>query len=258
MNVSAITCRVCESEEDYAGCISIQRDTWGADDVVPAILLKASQKVGGVTAGAFDADGRMVGCVYGVSGVRGGRLAHWSHMLAVVREARGQGIGNRLKQFQRELLLTKGVEDMYWTFDPLESVNAHFNVNRLGARPVEYVEDMYGHGEGNPLHQGLGTDRFIVYWNLKSPAAGSAEDYAAPVLNEVDGRVWQVLPHAEAPRVRVEVPRGIQELKHTEPDTAMAWRLATREAFRQCLAAGYTVTGFTIGDRSLYQLELQP
>ena len=76
----------------------------------PLSILKISQKVGGIAAGAFAPDGRMLGFVFGLTGVRDGRLFHWSHMLAVDPEARDLGLGTRLKLYQRELLLPSGVE----------------------------------------------------------------------------------------------------------------------------------------------------
>ena len=80
-----------------------ERDTWGQAIVVPASLLMVSQKVGGVTAGAFDEDGQLVGMVYGLTGPRDGRLGHWSHMLAVSQGLRSLGIGRELKLFQSEI-----------------------------------------------------------------------------------------------------------------------------------------------------------
>ncbi|NIP92192.1 MAG: acetyltransferase, partial [Gemmatimonadetes bacterium] len=57
------------------------------------------------------------------------------------------------------------VTRMYWTFDPLESRNAYLNLSRLGAVVREYAPDMYGVSD-SPLHRGLGTDRFVVTWEL--------------------------------------------------------------------------------------------
>src|SRR6185295_11484427 len=112
--------------DDYAACVELQRTTWGRDfqETVPGSVLKICQKVGGVAAGAFAADGRLLGFVFGLTGVRAGSppcLVHWSHMLAVVPEARDLGLGTRLKLYQRELLLPLGVERVEWTYDPLEA-----------------------------------------------------------------------------------------------------------------------------------------
>ena len=59
---------------------------------------------------------------------------------------------------------------MLWTFDPLQAGNAHFNINHLGALPIEYVPDMYGTHPDNVLFGALPTDRFIARWQLDSPA----------------------------------------------------------------------------------------
>ncbi|HYO12137.1 MAG TPA: GNAT family N-acetyltransferase, partial [Thermoanaerobaculia bacterium] len=115
-----LTFRPLSSLPDYEACIELQRMTWGRDfsDVVPLSILKIVQKVGGIAAGAFAPDGRMLGFIFGVTGVRDGRPLHWSHMLAVDPEARDLGLGTRLKLYQRELLVQSGVEEMQWTYDP--------------------------------------------------------------------------------------------------------------------------------------------
>ena len=70
---------------DYAACVALQRRTWGADfsDVVPLSVLKISQKVGGIAAGAFSPQGELLAFVYGLTGLRRGKPIHWSHMMAV-------------------------------------------------------------------------------------------------------------------------------------------------------------------------------
>ncbi len=233
-----VTYRHCESDADYAACIALQEATWGADDVVPMTLLKAAQKIGGIAAGAFDESGQMLGCVFGLSGIRDEQPTHWSHMLAVVPSARGLGLGYGLKMFQRNELARIGFDHMYWTYDPLEAVNAHFNINRLGSRPVEYIQDLYGDGDANLLHRGLGTDRFVVRWDFESPPAASN-------ANEVE---------------RIEIPPNIQDLKTAEPERAREWRRTTRKQFMQCYANGFSVAGFERTDdhRCYYILERKP
>ena len=119
---------------------------WGDDprELVPPIVLEATLCAGGLLGGAFDAAGRLLGFVYGMPAVRDGRLAHWSHLLAVRPEARRLGLGLALKRWQRDRLREQGIDRAYWSYDPLLAGNAHLNLNLLGARVVEYVEDMYG------------------------------------------------------------------------------------------------------------------
>lgn len=267
-----LTLRPLTSAADFQACVELQRTTWGHgfSEEVPASILKIGQKVGGVAAGAFDAEGRMLGFVFGLTGIQGAppRLVHWSHMLAVDPAARDLGLGTRLKLYQRELLLPLGVDEVQWTYDPLQARNAHLNLNRLGAEVVEYVEEMYA-GEMGELASGIGTDRFIVAWRIASGPveerlagrgldreATAARFAGAPVAN-ADGAAE--LP--AAPLVRIEIPANIQDLKTDDPEAGWAWRLSTRRAFLEYLGRGYRVEAFWReegSDRCFYCLAADP
>lgn len=236
-----ITIRPLRTREDCEAGVRLQRDIWGRDfaDVAPATLLQVCQRVGGVASGAFAPDGRLLGFVFGISGVRDGAPAHWSDMLAVRPEARGLGLGRRLKLHQRERLLAAGVERVRWSFDPLVARNARLNLTALGAEPVEYVPDMYG-DTASVLHRGLDTDRLIVEWRLRDPAverilAGRrpevpAEARTAPVATAAPPGA-EPPPPPRAPWVRVELPAHIEHLKTADPDAARRWQHHLRRAF---------------------------
>jgi predicted GNAT superfamily acetyltransferase len=259
-----VTFRPLSSQADYEACIELQKQTWGRDfsDVVPLSILKVTQKAGGIAAGAFSPDGGLLGFVYGLAGYAGGRPFHWSHMLSVDPGARDLGLGTRLKLYQREALLSQGVEEVRWTYDPLEARNAHLNLNHLGAEVAEYVEDMYAGELWSDLARGIGTDRFIVSWwiasgrvarALEDRRTGEADRFReAPVANP--GAVEGDLP--EARRVRIEIPFNIQAVKTEQPDAAPAWRASTRRAFESFLGRGYRVEAFyREADRCFYGLE---
>lgn len=258
-----IVLRSLRSGDDYRRCEELERATWGQDfsECVPAGLMMISQKVGGVAAGAFDSDGGMLGMVYGLTGPRGGRLVHWSHMLAVVPEMRGRGLGKELKLFQRRLVIDRGAKSMLWTFDPLVARNAYLNVRRLGALPIEYLRDVYGDGSSSELHEGLGTDRFLVEWRLDEvdtvPADSGFRDGEA-ILN-VDREGVPLEPPfeiGEEPRLLIEIPEDIQEAKKESADVGPLWRRSTRFAIEGCFELGYEVVGFSrISGRCWYQLE---
>lgn len=236
-----ITIRPLRTREDCEAGVRLQRDIWGRDfvDVVPATILQVSQRVGGVASGAFAPDGRLVGFVFGISGVRDGAPAHWSDMLAVRPEARGRGLGRRLKLHQREQLLAVGVERVYWSFDPLVSRNARLNLVALGAEPVEYVPDMYG-DTASVLHRGLDTDRLVVEWRLRDPAVERildggrpevpAEARAAPIATAPPPGA-EPPPPPRAPWVRVELPADVERLKAADPEAARRWQRHLRRAF---------------------------
>jgi predicted GNAT superfamily acetyltransferase len=257
-----LTFRSFSSTADYQACVELQKDTWGRNfsDVVPLSILKITQKAGGIAAGAFSPAGDLLGFVYGLAGWADRRPFHWSHMLAVARQARDLGLGTRLKLFQRELLLPTGVEEVRWSFDPLEARNAHLNFNHLGAEAAEYVENLYEGEEGSELFAGIGTDRFILSWKIASGRveqaladrrAGAEEPFRdAPVANP--GAATGDLP--DASRVRIEVPESIQDLKAERPDLGVAWRESTRRAFQHYLGLGYRVEAFyrDAGERSCW------
>src|SRR5690348_3745249 len=98
------TLRSLETPDDFDAAVTLQREVWGDDftDLVPAAVLRVVGYVGGVAAGAFGDDGELAGFVFGVSGVRDGRLVHWSDTLAVRARYRDRGLGESLKRFQRE------------------------------------------------------------------------------------------------------------------------------------------------------------
>jgi predicted GNAT superfamily acetyltransferase len=249
-DVSQLTLRALDTRADYQACVRLQRDTWGDDftDVVPATILMVSQRVGGISGGAFNADGRLVGFVFGVSGVRDGALSHWSDMLAVPPELRGQGLGKRLKAYQRDALLALGIRRAHWSYDPLVARNANLNLNGLGAVVVDYVVNMYG-DTGSTLHIGLDTDRLVVEWRLDSPGVENAlancpAGVPAPAETPVVDRDTPLDALPRSPWLRVTVPADIAPLKRDAPDEARVCQRVVRHAFQTYLAEGYRVAGF--------------
>ena len=63
--------------------------------------------------------------------------------------------------------MAMGVREMTWTFDPLQSRNAHFNFSKLGVVSDTYKVDFYGPETSSMLHRN-GTDRLWVRWMLNS------------------------------------------------------------------------------------------
>ena len=258
-----IEIRPIRSNEECHACVELQRHVWGWEqaEIVPPTLLHVVEYVGGLVAGAFDAKSNLLGFVFGITGLRDGELAHWSHMLGVHESARNLGVGRMLKEYQRDALAAIGVTRIYWSFDPLMAKNAHFNINRLGATVTEYVPDMYG-ATASPLHLGLATDRLIVRLDTAFaalPAPRLPSDHGVPImtpfphLDDVTLSVGDRTPDG----VLSEMPPEVLDVIEHAPANAQTWRLAVRDHFRWALKRGYTVMGVHRNkgtDRAFYLL----
>jgi predicted GNAT superfamily acetyltransferase len=167
-------------------------------------------------------------------------------MLGVRASLRDHGVGQQLKERQRAELARRGIKQMYWTFDPLQARNAHLNINRLGARVVEYVVDMYGASQ-SPLHSAVGTDRLVVVCATNGEAPGvfcpDGETNGYPVFSPFPQESDYLPTGDTALRALIEVPRDLQGVVAASPATAREWRVATRSYFQWAFSHGYSVTG---------------
>ncbi len=242
---------------------ALEKAVWeftDAEDVVPPSLLIVSIKRGGLLLGAFDDAGTLQGFVYSMPAVKDGRLIHWSHMLGVIPDARGSGLGLRLKLAQREHAIRAGIDLIEWTFDPLQALNAHLNFARLGVVVDEYEEDVYGRST-SPLHLGTPTDRLVAEWRLTAPHVerrislpvaslirDSSVMSAVPVNRAEQKGEWlepsPPLLDASDRRLLVEIPTDFTEMQRGQPDLAIEWRLATRSIFEAYLHRNYRVVDF--------------
>ena len=264
----AFTIRQLTRMPDLVATVDLQKAVWGMRDVEVASphTLRAIVHSGGVVIAAESA-GRLVGFCTGFAAWRGDELWLWSHMAGVLPSLQGGGIGFRLKQAQREWALANGYRRMAWTFDPLQSGNANFNFNRLGAIARNYSANHYGE-MNDGINAGLASDRLEAQWQLDAPhvialacASGAG---TVPALVDACKLVYQneigivqrePLAGFDSARYRIEIPLDIAELKQRDMACAQAWQLDLRAAMTELLAAGYTVSGFhREGEKAWYIL----
>ncbi len=238
-----IQVRHCHGLAEFETCVELQRRVWGGADieVVPLPLFVVAAETGGEVLGAF-VDEQMVGFTMAVAGVREGRAFLHSHMTAVLDGFRDRGVGRQLKLFQRQDALSRGIELVEWTFDPLEIKNAYFNLVRLGTVVRRFLPNCYGITT-SPLHGGLPTDRLVAEWWLASE------------------RVEKILAGAPpGPRsdkaAKIHVPASIVELKRESLAQVRQIQTQMREQFQDWLARGYAATAVErAGDGGHYILE---
>ncbi|WP_344926005.1 hypothetical protein, partial [Streptosporangium carneum] len=158
-------------------------------------MMRALSHTGNYVAGAYRQE-RLVGASVAFLAAPAGRVLH-SHVTGAVTHtvthtvadtvtgaATGRGVGFALKQHQRAWALQRGLERVTWTYDPLVRRNAHFNLTKLGARPVEYLPSFYG-AMDDVINAGDESDRLLVSWPLTAPhvlaaAAGAPASTPAP------------------------------------------------------------------------------
>jgi predicted GNAT superfamily acetyltransferase len=225
--------RDCTSFDDFQACIRMQREVWQFSDldITPLRSFVIALNSGGFTLGAFDPEGHLLGFCHALAAFDASRQPYYySQMTAVTHEAQNAGIGLELKLAQLERARERGVPLIVWTFDPLQSRNAYFNLVKLGAVVRSYRINYYGNTSTSVLHRGLDTDRVFAEWWVDS-------EHTAQVIA---GR----LP-VDRPQAVVEIPAEINEVKAHDPAEAQRWQSRVREEFRQHLADGLYCAGFT-------------
>jgi predicted GNAT superfamily acetyltransferase len=246
-----VVLRMCQGMDELEACVELQVKTWGYNDgdVIPRRMFIVAQRIGGQVVGAF-AGQEMVGFAMSLPGVKPGKEAGaqpfaylHSHMLAVRSEYRNAGIGRKLKLFQRDDAVGRGIRLMEWTFDPLEIKNAFLNIHRLGVVVRSYTPNFYGVSSSR-LQGGLPTDRLHAEWWMDS------------------GRVKAILDGSPCVRPEVQetivVPKEVYEWKTsgTGVSRAMAVQAENRQRFLDAFARGLAVLGFRVDEHGNGAFEL--
>jgi predicted GNAT superfamily acetyltransferase len=271
--VPKISIRDLESIDDLIQLKTVEKEVWGMtdDDTLPLTLAIACKAAGNIFIGAFDTtknkDKSLVGFAFGFLGREHQVTTIHSHMLAVLDAYRHLNLGAQLKQAQRERALAMGVPEMTWTYDPLQSRNAHFNFSKLGVISDIYKVDFYGPETSSLLHRN-GTDRLWVRWMLnsrrvrdrlmedrvpnRSPNTRAetldALKLLAPLVRfDPSGKPARanLAESLSRQRLSIEIPGDILEVERADMPLANEWRAATRWAFTAALQAGFLISEFT-------------
>jgi predicted GNAT superfamily acetyltransferase len=192
-----------------------------------------------------------------------GRLCLYSQLTGVVPEYQSRGLGYRIKVVQRDFARTEGIALIAWAFDPLQAGNAHFNLARLGASAGRYFDNMYGE-RTDALNAGVPTDRLIAEWDVNRESdPGPRQDSVEGLPRLISLRTGEGseavsdgppvpigLERASAvPRVLLEIPAEIGNLRRDRPALAEQWRQWVRRAFQSNFEAGYRAIDLLRDDR---------
>jgi predicted GNAT superfamily acetyltransferase len=270
----AITIRDLHSFEDLKQAEEVEREVWGLSDLdATPMTLAIAVGGGGIWVGAFDGT-KLAGFAFGFLGTERGQLIVHSHMLAVREPYRNSQLGYKLKLAQRERALTLRIDDgrsndlrvhdlriseMTWTFDPLQSKNAHLNFAKLGVVSESYKADFYGPETSSVLHRN-GTDRLWVTWPLASRRVQhrlQGKDSRAEIVDALstltplvrfngDGKPvpTDLAAALSRQRIAIEIPSDIGDVEQRDPALAREWRVQTRWAFTEALKSEFLVAEF--------------
>ena len=156
----------------------------------------------------------------------------FGHMLGVLNEYRNSKVGFRLLQFGHDLYKKSGIQRVCWTFEPLESPNAHLYLNNMGGRCIRYLKAHYYLDVG--LHHGMPQDRFLIELDLyHNHDRGPEPDSVQQALDRYPVAAENEMVSAEA--VLVEIPGNLRLLQDRDPAAALAWRMSTRVIFEEYL-----------------------
>jgi predicted GNAT superfamily acetyltransferase len=252
---------------DFKTSEEIQREVWCCEDIdiVPAALLLAADHCGGMTLGAYNSLGEMVGFVSSILGVEDGKTIQHSHMLGVRVAYRNFNVGFKLKLAQRKEALKRKIRLITWTFDPLQPVNAYFNLAKLGAVSSVYKENYYGESSSG-LHRGLPTDRFVAMWHLDSNPVKERLNEGPPkrdprkllkqyaVVNQLEevapgmARSSPVKLNCTDDQLLFEIPYNLPEIKNRNLGISLEWQGRMRQVFRNYFRKNYAVVDFCVGE----------
>ncbi|MED4225657.1 GNAT family N-acetyltransferase [Neobacillus cucumis] len=235
----------------------LESKIWGESDSIPTHQTITAVKNGGLVLGAFY-EGQLIAFQYSFPGFNGQSVYLCSHILGTDEQYRNKGIGEKLKQAQRDEALKLGYSLITWTYDPLESINGYLNIGKLGGVVSTYLPNCYGEME-DLLNSGLPTDRFLVEWHIRhgqpSDPFGNKYDEDFCLANSLlqwsinDKGLPVVLPLTyeglqNDNRIFVPIPKNFRTIRETNLELATDWRMQTRQVFTEKFAEGWQVGGF--------------
>lgn len=275
---------------DFEKLVDIQRRVWKHDeeDLTPVHQFCITSRMGAILLGAYVGE-KLAGFVYSFPAVFKGKLIQHSHLLAVLPQYQGIGLGKKLKRAQREVSLKQGYDLITWTVDPLQARNANLNIHALGAITRTYLGDFYGRESALILGPGVPTDRLLMEWPIKEKRVEQRRKNQIEAV-DLTLRVKALERMAEAGKNAEQRPAaaavisaartnpgragfipgkpkfGLDEsliLAEVPPDINLwrgkrepiaSWQAGLRRVFEHYFRRGYAVTDFVYGDRCFYVL----
>ncbi|MCZ9880467.1 hypothetical protein [Arthrobacter sp. B2a2-09] len=217
---------------------------------IPFDLLRSISHAGCNVSAAYTPDGALCGAAAAIISPEG---STYSLIAGVLPGIADKGVGFALKQHQRAWSLARGIETMTWTFDPLVSRNARFNLSKLGAVTSVYKRNFYGAMQDD-INANDESDRLVAVWPLSSARSIKCSEGLADDVSVPQGALSSVLeygPDSKPALLQSEgnlwcrAPHDIVALRGSDAQEAALWRLQLREILEAAFASGYAASGVT-------------
>ena len=227
---------VASEIQDAAEIFDVVWPPLGGGTQVPPNLLRAITHSGGYCSAAY-VEGVPVAAALALVGMHedeNGRHIHLhSHMAGVLEPYRNRGFGTLIKAHQRWWAMSRGIDTIVWTFDPLVARNAKLNLVNLGVSVRDYEVNFYG-AMNDAINVGEESDRVFAWWDLTGDRArAAARGELGPIVE------------LSSSQVVVQAPEDIVALRASDPMAAQQWRNEMRKNLLQEFAAGREIVGVT-------------
>jgi predicted GNAT superfamily acetyltransferase len=222
--------------EELKEVATIRSEIWPNDGEVALDHMKFISCHGGIILGAYQEE-QLVGYIYSFPGYRANKVYLILQNIGVLPAYQHQKIGEALMQALKQEAQNLGYEEIVWTFEPLESVNAYVYLHKMGAITSEYIKNCY-EDERNDFP----IDRLLTRWDLTNSEQTPieqletiiAQSHKVPFDEEVD-----ITDFADHSYLLIPVPAQFKAFRsRTE---VHGWRFFTRSIFCQLFTHGWEV-----------------
>ncbi|MDH7512030.1 MAG: GNAT family N-acetyltransferase [Clostridiales bacterium] len=258
------------SHAEFAKIVRIQKAVWKHDDIdlTPTHQFCITSQMGAILLGAY-VGGELAGFVYSFPTIFDNKLRQHSHLLAVLPDYQGLGIGKKLKWAQRKWALRLGYDLITWTFDPLVARNANLNLHTLGAITRIYWPNFYGTTSSLTHGLNIPTDRFLVEWPIKTARVErhwrerfeAFDEKKLPKALERKSAAPDSWPGKARLNLddKIILAEVLQEINTSRaaPSLIVAWQACLRKVMQRYFERGYAATDFLYKDRCFYVLKKQ-
>jgi predicted GNAT superfamily acetyltransferase len=221
------------SEEDIKQCIQLQKIIFNlsdADLISPLFfkLIARNNPPIGISIGAYmilDSKPELIGFALGFATFENKSV--YVPLMGVLPEYQNKIYGYKLSLKFREIALSKGLKKLYCVFDPVLANLARLYCVSLGCIGIKYEDN-----KTVCTDHDIPDDKLLVLWDFNAQTTIEKincvkKNRNLSLIDERTIATSEYLP--KLPMVFVEIPDNYIQLKNSNFESALQWRISTRE-----------------------------